>query len=147
MYKKILTLSILLVMIFTVVPVHNEVEAKPKKGSVVTINKKQYIYQGTVKKYYPAKYCKLVNKYAKNSQSFTNLVAGTSGFATFAKKAGYAGVLASSLYIANLGVQNNTTIYKNAARKGTGLQVSYDLYVPQTGHNYGLTRNTKVVSK
>ncbi len=31
MYKKILTLSILLVMIFTVVPVHNEVEAKPKK--------------------------------------------------------------------------------------------------------------------
>ncbi|HHC7054145.1 TPA: hypothetical protein ACN37S_004650, partial [Vibrio parahaemolyticus] len=112
MYKKILTLSILLVMIFTVVPVHNEVEAKPKKGSVVTINKKQYIYQGTVKKYYPAKYCKLVNKYAKNSQSFTNLVAGTSGFATFAKKAGYAGVLASSLYIANLGVQNNTTIYK-----------------------------------
>ncbi len=36
-------------MIFTVVPVHNEVEAKPKKGSVVTINKKQYIYQGTVK--------------------------------------------------------------------------------------------------
>lgn len=147
MYKKILTLSILLVMIFTVVPVHNEVEAKPKKGSVVTINKKQYIYQGTVKKYYPAKYCKLVNKYAKNSQSFTNLVAGTSGFATFAKKAGYAGVLASSLYIANLGVQNNTTIYKNAARKGTGVQVSYDLYVPKTGHNYGLTRNTKVLYK
>ncbi|WP_159458939.1 hypothetical protein, partial [Staphylococcus aureus] len=95
-------------------------------------NKKQYIYQGTVKKYYPAKYCKLVNKYAKNSQSFTNLVAGTSGFATFAKKAGYAGVVASSLYIANLGVQNNTTIYKNAARKGTGVQVSYDLYVPKT---------------
>ncbi len=54
-------------------------------------------------------------------------------------------MLASSLYIANLGVQNNTTIYKNAARKGTGVQVSYDLYVPKTGHNYGLTRNTKVV--
>ncbi|HDA1085612.1 TPA: hypothetical protein O4200_002751 [Staphylococcus aureus] len=56
-------------------------------------------------------------------------------------------MLASSLYIANLGVQNNTTIYKNAARKGTGVQVSYDLYVPKTGHNYGLTRNTKVVYK
>ncbi len=54
-------------------------------------------------------------------------------------------MLASSLYIANLGVQNNTTIYKNAARKG--MQVSYDLYVPKTGHNYGLTRNTKVVYK
>ncbi len=69
MYKKILTLSILLVMIFTVVPVHNEVEAKPKKGSVVTtINKAIYISRDC-KKYYPAKYCKLVNKYAKNSQS------------------------------------------------------------------------------
>lgn len=100
-----------------------------------------------VKKHFPKKYCKIVNKFSKRSQSFKDFVGGTSGFATVVKRSGYAGVLTSSLYLANMGVQNNTKIYKKAAKKGTGVTVSYDLYVPKTGGNYSLVRNQKVVYK
>lgn len=149
MKRKIGILILSFVMLFTSLPFieGNNAEAAPKKGSTVTISGKKYIYQGRVNKYFPKKYCQLVDKRAKQSQSFTNFVAGTSGFAAVAKKAGYAGVLASSLYIANLGLQNNTKIYKTAARKGTGVSVSYDLYVSKTGSNYTLARNQKVVYK
>ena len=149
MKSRILSFCLVLAMLLTVVPLvdNHQVEAKPKKGSVVKIKGKPYIYQGKVKKHFPKKYCKLVNKYSKKSQSFTNFVGGTSGFASVAKKSGYAGVLSSSLYIANFGVQNNTKVYKKAAKKGTGVTVSYDLYVPKTGGNYSLVRNQKVAYK
>lgn len=149
MKNKILSFCLAFVMILSVVPLldNHQVEAKPKKGSVVKIKGEKYIYQGRVSKYYPKKYCKLVNKYSKKSQSFTSFVSGTSGFASVAKKSGYGAVLASSLYVANLGVQNNTKIYKTAAKKGTGVNVSYDAYVHKTGSNYTLARNQKVVYK
>ena len=145
MKKKIFPILLASSLLFSVAPIvdHHEAQAK-HKGSTVTINNQKYIYQGRVSKHYPKGYCKLVNKYAKKSQSFTNFVSGTSGFAAAAKKSGYAGVLSSSLYVANLGVQNNTKVYKTAAKKGTGVTISYDLYVPKTGGNYSLARNSKV---
>lgn len=149
MKKKFLSFCLVLVMLLSVVPLvdNHQAEAKPKKGSVVKIDGKPYIYQGKVKKHFPKKYCKIVNKFSKRSQSFKDFVGGTSGFATVVKRSGYAGVLTSSLYLANMGVQNNTKIYKKAAKKGTGVTVSYDLYVPKTGGNYSLVRNQKVVYK
>ncbi|PTJ43057.1 hypothetical protein [Mammaliicoccus sciuri] len=146
MQKKLITMILTAVMLLTVFSVIDNNEAQAvKKGQTVTIKGKKYIYQGKVKHYFPKKYTKLVNKYSKKSQSFTNFVAGTSGFAAVAKKSGLAGYLSSSLYIANQGVQNNTKVYKTAAKKNKGVEISYDLYVPKTGNNYGLKRNQKVV--
>ncbi|EGQ4366364.1 hypothetical protein AAEQ20_002262 [Staphylococcus pseudintermedius] len=149
MKRKIGILILAFVMLFTSLSFieGNNAEAAPKKGSTVTIKGQKYIYQGRFNHYFPLKYCRLVDKKAKKFQSFTNFVGGTSGFASLARKSGYGGALASSLYIANLGFQNNTKIYKTAARKGTGVSVSYDLYVPKTGSNYGLIRNEKIVYK
>lgn len=73
------------------------------------------------------------------------MVSNTTGITGFFAKNGYAGLFASMNWLANQGIQNNTKIYKTAAKKNKGLEISYDLYVPKTGNNYGLKRHHKVV--
>ncbi|WP_323696272.1 hypothetical protein P3U08_12040 (plasmid) [Staphylococcus pseudintermedius] len=101
MKRKIGILILAFVMLFTSLSFieGNNAEAAPKKGSTVTIKGQKYIYQGRFNHYFPLKYCRLVDKKAKKFQSFTNFVGGTSGFASLARKSGYGGALASSLYI------------------------------------------------
>ncbi|MEB6233817.1 hypothetical protein [Mammaliicoccus sciuri] len=145
MQKKLITMILTAVMLLTVFSVieNNEAQAV-KKGQTVTIKGKKYIYQGKVKHYFPKGYTKQVQKLSKTSQSWLNFAGGT-GIASVFKSRGYGVLFSASTYMANQGIQNNTKVYKTAAKKNKGVEISYDLYVPKTGNNYGLKRNQKIV--
>lgn len=118
--------------------------AAPKKGSVVTIKGKKYTYVGKYDHYFTKAHCKKIAKYAKNYGKLSNFVGGSSGVAAAFKKGGYASVASSLVFLSNYGVQNSATAFKKAAKKGTGVRITYEMYVPQgTTTDLGIPKNIK----
>lgn len=125
----------------------NQADAAIKKGTVVTIDGQQFKFGGTYSHYFTKADCAAIAKQAKTLNSISDFAGGTSGFFAVMKKAGYAGVATSALYVFNKGIQNNLTIYKTAYKKKTGVKVSGDMYYPVSGPNYAYIKNKKVVYK
>lgn len=144
--KKILaSISVMALLLAGISFGHSDnANAAPKKGSVVTIKGKKYTYVGKYDQYFTKAHCKKISKYAKNYGNISNFVGGSSGVAAAFKKGGYASVASSLLFLSNYGVQNSASAFKTAAKKGTGVRITYDMYVPQgTTTNVGIPKNIK----
>ena len=116
-----------------------------KKGSTVTIDGKKYIYSGRYKHHFSKKQVKQTVKFSKGLHK-------TAKLNNVAKKLKINGYVSAGLAITKaldfgLGNQLNASKFRTAAKKGTGVTISYDVYTSKTGSNYALARNTKISYK
>lgn len=125
----------------------NQADAAVKKGTVIYVQGQPFKFGGTYKHYFTKSDCAAIAKNAGKLNSISSFVGGTSGFASVMRKAGYAGVATSAIYVFNLGMQRNLSIYKTAYKKKTGVLVSGDLYYPTYGPNYAYIKNQKITYK
>jgi hypothetical protein len=133
--------AILLISGFAATNQGNTAQAA-KKGSTVTIGGQKYIYSGRYKHHFSKKEVKKTVQFSKGLHKTAKL----NNVAKQLKINGYvtAGLAITKALDFGLGNQLNATKFRTAAKKGTGVTISYDVYASKTGTNYSLARNTKI---
>ena len=119
----------------------NTASAKTKYKTTITYKGQKYVYVGHYKHHFSKKEVKKVVKFSKGIHSGNKLVSAASKLS----KNGYVKA-SSAIYKAfDFGLKNElkSNYFYTAAKKGTGVTISYDMYAAKTGPNHTIAKNFK----
>lgn len=133
----IASLLVLTGLSFSSINQGNTASAKTKYKTTITYKGQKYVYVG----HYKHHFSKKVVKFSKGVHSGNKLVSAASKLS----KNGYVKA-SSAIYKAfDFGLKNELkgSYFYTAAKKGTGVTISYGMYTATTGPNHTIAKNFK----
>lgn len=133
----IASLLVLTGLSFSSINQGNTASAKTKYKTTITYKGQKYVYVG----HYKHHFSKKVVKFSKGVHSGNKLVSAASRLS----KNGYVKA-SSAIYKAfDFGLKNELkgSYFYTAAKKGTGVTISYGMYTATTGPNHTIAKNFK----